>query len=57
MQGFLKYGEKIVLFANYDLNSHGDWVKEHNLEKSTCPGNKLSGFLSTKGFLDKSISF
>ena len=57
MQGFLKYGEKIVLFANYDLNQPGSGIKEDTLENLKFHGNRLSGFLSTKGFLDKSISF
>ena len=53
----MKYGEKIVLFANYDLNEPGKEIKEHTLENLKFHGNRLSGFLSAKGFLDKSISF
>ena len=72
MQGFLKYGECIVLYANYnfvqdfepfeDIGNGSDPRNQPITEskvskKSLFNLTKLTGFLSTKGFMNKNIAF
>lgn len=49
MEGFLKYGEVIVLYANYDLKKHSMELSQSGLMVLKSKGQKVSGFLSTKG--------
>lgn len=49
MTGFLKYGETIVLYANYDLKKHKNELSQSGLMNLRSKGDSVRGFLSTKG--------
>lgn len=49
MEGFLKYGDTIVLYANYDLAKQGLELSQSGLLSLKSKGNRIRGFLTTKG--------
>jgi len=48
MQGFLRYGDSIVLYGSHSIRQQGE---------NSSRSRQISGFLCTKGFLNKNVTF